>query len=123
MQIANEKKRQNLNVSVKVNHGERSTNVAEQSDGGTGSTSSQDIERKRQRLGYITNLIGPRAIYYMKTIPTFYEQVRPYMTTDEQFKLEFCDERARQYEMLTSLGKQEKKMQSTCFSSKSPQVT
>ena len=47
--IANEKKRQNLNVSVKVNLGEGSTNVAQQSDGGTGSTSSQDLEWKRQR--------------------------------------------------------------------------
>ena len=100
--------------------GEGSTDVAQQSDGGTGSTSSQDLEWKRQRLGYITNPIGPRAIYYMKTMPTFYEQVRPYITTDEQFKLEFCDERARQYEMLTSLEKLEKKMESTCFNSKSP---
>ena len=70
--IANEKKRQNLNVSVKVNLGEGSTKVAQQSDGGTGSTSSQDLEWKRQRLGYITNPIGPRAINYMKTMPTFY---------------------------------------------------
>ena len=118
--IANEKKRQNLNVSVKVNHAERTANGAQKSDGGTGSTSSQDLEWKRQslRLGYITNPIGPRAIYYMKTMPTFYEQVRPYMTTDEQFKLEFCDERACQYEILTSLEKLEKKMQSTCFNSK-----
>ena len=85
--------------------------MAQQSDGGTGSTSSQDLEW--QRLGYITNPIGPRAIYYIKTMPTFYEQVRPYITTDEQFKLEFCDERARQYEMLTSHEKLEKKMEST----------
>ena len=42
------------------------------------------------------------------------------MTTDEQFKLEFCDERARQCEMLTSLEKLDKKIQSTCFNSKSP---
>ena len=117
--IANEKKRQNLNVSAKVNLGEGSTNVAQQSDGGTGSTSSQDLEWKRQWLSYITNPIGLRAIYYMKTMPTFYEQVRPYIITDEQFKLEFCDERACQYEMLTSLEKLEKKMESTCFNSKS----
>ena len=80
--IANGKKRQNLTVSVKVNLGEGSTNVAQQSDGGTGSTSSQDLEWERLRLGYITNPIGLRAIYYMKTMPTFYEQVRPYVTTD-----------------------------------------
>ena len=65
--IANEKKRQNLNVSVKVNHAEGSTNVAQQSDGGTGSTSSQNLKWKRQRLGYITNpIVDLKAIYYIK---------------------------------------------------------
>ena len=58
---------------------------------------SQENDRKwkRQRLGFIKNPAGQRAKYYMEIMPAFFEKSRPYVTTDCQFKTEFCQERAR----------------------------
>ena len=56
----------------------------------------------------------------MEIMPAFFEKTRPYVTTDCQFKTEFCQERARQYEAKSFIESFEQNVEMTCFSEKNP---
>ena len=56
----------------------------------------------------------------MEIMLAFFEETRPYVTTDSQFKTEFYQETARQYEAKTFIENFEQNIEMTCFSEKNP---